>query len=112
MKFTEECAAWNWEEGTWKLDFSELVIISQQCILLCIISKRCKECEEFNKLHHAPSEKLHSIRSPWPFVLWGMDILGPFPIVKGQVKFLLVTIDYFAKWIEVEPLAKIIAQKV
>nr|KYP72113.1 Pol polyprotein [Cajanus cajan] len=41
-----------------------------------------------------------------------MDILGPFPIAKGQNKFLLVAIDYFTKWIEVEPLATITANNV
>nr|KYP60613.1 hypothetical protein KK1_023020 [Cajanus cajan] len=36
-----------------------------------------------------------------------MDILGPFPLAKGQLKFLLVAIDYFTKWMEACPLAKI-----
>nr|KYP76728.1 hypothetical protein KK1_020981 [Cajanus cajan] len=36
-----------------------------------------------------------------------MDILDPFPLAKGQSKFLLVAIDYFTKWIEAEPLATI-----
>nr|KYP37173.1 Pol polyprotein [Cajanus cajan] len=41
-----------------------------------------------------------------------MDILGPFPLVKGQLKFLLVAVDYFTKWIEACPLAKITAENV
>nr|KYP59620.1 hypothetical protein KK1_015056 [Cajanus cajan] len=36
-----------------------------------------------------------------------MDILEPFPPAKGQLKFLLVAINYFTKWIEACPLAKI-----
>lgn len=36
-----------------------------------------------------------------------MDILGPFPIALRQLKFLIVTVDYFTKWIEAEPLAQI-----
>ncbi|KAL0433764.1 UNVERIFIED_CONTAM: hypothetical protein Slati_2710700 [Sesamum latifolium] len=36
-----------------------------------------------------------------------MDILGPFPLAAGQRKFLLVAIDYFTKWVEAEPLARI-----
>jgi len=36
-----------------------------------------------------------------------MDIVGPFPQATGQRKFLIVAVDYFTKWIEVEPLAKI-----
>ncbi|GAU49854.1 hypothetical protein TSUD_129960 [Trifolium subterraneum] len=38
---------------------------------------------------------------------WGMDILGPFPTAARQVKYLIVAVDYFTKWIEAEPLAKI-----
>nr|KYP38620.1 Pol polyprotein [Cajanus cajan] len=41
-----------------------------------------------------------------------MDILGPFLMAKGQCKFLLVAVDYFTKWIEVEPLATITAHNV
>jgi len=41
-----------------------------------------------------------------------MDILGPFSPGKGQVKFLIVVIDYFTKWIEAKPLATITAQQV
>ena len=43
----------------------------------------------------------------WPFVQWGIDIVGLLPLGKGQVKFLLVAIDYFIKWVEVEALATI-----
>ncbi|GJT01138.1 reverse transcriptase domain-containing protein [Tanacetum coccineum] len=31
---------------------------------------------------------------------WGIDIAGPFPEGPGKVKFLIVAIDYFHKWIE------------
>ena len=41
-----------------------------------------------------------------------MDIVGPFPLGKGQCKFLLVGVDYFTKWIEVKPLTTITAAKV
>ena len=45
----------------------------------------------------------------WPFAQWGLDILGldilgPFPIGTRQMKFLVVGIDYFTKWVEAEPL--------
>ena len=47
--------------------------------------------------------------SPWPFFKGGIDLLGPFPLTVGQVKYLIVAIDNFTKWIEVEPLASITA---
>jgi len=41
-----------------------------------------------------------------------MDILGPFSPGKGQVKFLIVSVDYFTKWIEAKPLTTITTQQV
>ena len=36
-----------------------------------------------------------------------MDIVGPFPKAAGNKRYLLIGIDYFTKWVEVEPLANI-----
>ena len=33
--------------------------------------------------------------------------MGPLPLGKKQVKFLVVAIDYFTKWVEIGPLAVI-----
>ncbi|RDX88936.1 Tf2-11, partial [Mucuna pruriens] len=74
--------------------------------------KKCDKCQKFADVHQAPPEQLHVVASPWPFHKWGIDILGPFPMAPGQVKFLIVTIDYFTKWIEVESVATITAEKV
>ena len=48
-----------------------------------------------------------TIASLWPFAQWGINVISPLPQAKGQVKFLLVTIDYFTKWVETEVLATI-----
>ena len=45
--------------------------------------------------------------APWPFAQWGLDIMGPFPIAMRQLKFLIVSIDYFTKWVEAKALANI-----
>ena len=37
-----------------------------------------------------------------------MDIIGPFLIATKQLKFLIVNINYFTKWVEAEALATII----
>ncbi|RDX60720.1 hypothetical protein CR513_61114, partial [Mucuna pruriens] len=58
-----------------------------------------------------PLERLHSITSSWPFYMWGFDILGSFPLALGNVKFLMVAVDYFTKRIEVEPAATILAER-
>nr|KYP74527.1 Transposon Ty3-I Gag-Pol polyprotein [Cajanus cajan] len=74
--------------------------------------QKCKECQQFGNAHRQPPEALHHMMAAWPFSQWGMDILGPFPPAKGQLKFLLVAIDYFTKWIEARPLAKITTENV
>ena len=50
--------------------------------------------------------------APWPFAQWRLDILGHFSIGTWKMKFLVVEIDYFTKWVEAEPLAKITQQNV
>nr|KYP76568.1 Pro-Pol polyprotein [Cajanus cajan] len=74
--------------------------------------KKCVQCQKHGNLIHSSAAELHSINSPWPFALWGIDVLGPFPVAKGQVKFLLVAVDSLKKWIEAEPLACISAANV
>ncbi|GJZ67117.1 reverse transcriptase domain-containing protein [Tanacetum coccineum] len=41
-----------------------------------------------------------------------IDIVGPFPEGPGKVKFLIVAIDYFTKWIEAKPVATITRNQV
>ena len=38
--------------------------------------------------------------------------MGPFPLGKKQLRFLIVEIDYFTKWVEVEPMTTITKAKV
>ncbi|GKD66210.1 reverse transcriptase domain-containing protein [Tanacetum coccineum] len=42
----------------------------------------------------------------------GMDIVGPLPEGPGRVKYLIVAIDYFTKWMEAKPLATITGKQV
>ncbi|XP_022027868.1 uncharacterized protein LOC110929071 [Helianthus annuus] len=61
---------------------------------------------------HAPMTHKHKhpmvpVSTSWPFQKWAIDIIGPFPEGPGGVKYVVVAIDYFTKWIEAKPLAKI-----
>ena len=69
--------------------------------------KACYKCQRFSNLIRQPSEALTPMTAPWPFAQWGLDIIGPFPTALRQLKFLVVGIDYFTKWVEAEPLATI-----
>ena len=69
--------------------------------------KKCDQCQRFAPNIHQPGGVLNPLSSPWPFTQWGLDIVGPFPKAVGNKKYLLVCIDYFTKWVEIEPLANI-----
>ena len=49
---------------------------------------------------------------PLAFSVVGTGHIGTSAIGKGQCKFIVIAMDYFTKWAEVEPLATIIEQKV
>ena len=69
--------------------------------------KACDKCQCFSNIIRHPSEEFTPMSAPWPFTQWGLDIVGPFPMAMRQLKFLIVRIDYFIKWVEAEPLATI-----
>ncbi|XP_023891486.1 uncharacterized protein LOC112003505 [Quercus suber] len=69
--------------------------------------KKCDSCQRYGNIQRVLRERMTTISSPWPFAQWGIDIMGPLPQGKRQVKFLLVAIDYFTKWVETEALATI-----
>ena len=65
------------------------------------------KCQRFNNIIRQSTEELTPMTAPWPFAQWELDIMGPFPTAIQQLKFLVVGIDYFTKWVEAEPLATI-----
>ena len=69
--------------------------------------RKCDQCQQFAPSIHQPGGILNPLSSPWPFAQWGLDIVGPFPKVVENKKYLLVSTDYFTKWVEAEPLANI-----
>ena len=72
--------------------------------------KTCDKCQRFSNVIRQPSEELTPMTAPWSFAQWELDIMGPFPTTVRQLKFLVVGINYFTKWVEVEALA-IITEK-
>ena len=69
--------------------------------------KKCDKCQRFGNVQRLPAERMITITSSWPFVQWRIDFINPLPLGKSRVKFLLVAIDYFTKWVEAEALATI-----
>ena len=69
--------------------------------------KICNHCQRFSNVLRQLSKYLTPMMAPWPFIQCGLDILGPFPLRTRQMKFLVVGIDYFTKWVEADLLASI-----
>ena len=67
--------------------------------------KTYDKCQRFDNVTKQPSEELTPMAVPWQFTQWGLDIIGPFSMAVRQLKFLVVGIDYFTKWVESEALA-------
>lgn len=72
--------------------------------------KQLRKCSAFQR--HAsnslcPKNMMIPVTSAWPFQKLAIDITGPFLEAPGRVKFLIVSIDYFTKWIEAKPLTTI-----
>ncbi|XP_076887700.1 uncharacterized protein LOC143537596 [Bidens hawaiensis] len=72
-----------------------------------------KELRRWNACqHHAsntlrPKNAMVPVTSSWPFQKWAIDITRSFPEAPVRVKFLIVAIDYFTKWIEAKAVAVI-----
>ncbi|XP_071727716.1 uncharacterized protein [Rutidosis leptorrhynchoides] len=64
------------------------------------IVKRCKSCQRHAPQNRMPRRDTILVNSPWPFNKWTIHIIGPFSAGPGNVKFLIVAIDYFIKWVE------------
>ncbi|GJV86362.1 reverse transcriptase domain-containing protein [Tanacetum coccineum] len=74
--------------------------------------RECNDCEVHRPIPRNLQQNLTPITSPWPFYKWGIDIAGPFPEGPSKLKFLIVVIDYFIKWIEAKPVATITGNQV
>ena len=74
--------------------------------------KACDKCQRFGNFIRQLIEELTPMMVPWPFAQWRLGIMGPFLMAIRQLKFLVVGIDYFTKWVEAEALATIIEKNV
>ncbi|XP_071704922.1 uncharacterized protein [Rutidosis leptorrhynchoides] len=67
----------------------------------------CETCQIHAPVNRSPRRNMIPIHATWPFCKWEIDIVGPLPRGVGNVKFLVVAIDYFTKWVEAKPLSTI-----
>ncbi|KAG7594095.1 Ribonuclease H-like superfamily [Arabidopsis thaliana x Arabidopsis arenosa] len=70
-------------------------------------ARKCEQCQKHAPSIHQPTELLSSVSSPYPFMKWSMDIIGPLHVSTQGVKFVLVLTDYFSKWVEAAAYANV-----
>jgi hypothetical protein len=67
--------------------------------------QKCKNCQRRAKDQKQPSSLTQLIQPTWPLQRWGLDLLGPLPPAQGNLKYVVVVVEYFSKWIGAKPLA-------
>jgi ribonuclease HI len=69
--------------------------------------QKCEACQKCARDQKQPSSLTQLIQPTWPLQRWGLDLLGPLPPAQGNLKYVVVAVEYFSKWIEAKPLATI-----
>ena len=75
-------------------------------------ARKCDKCQRFSNIPRSHPKKLTSMTWPWPFAIWGIDLIGPLPTVRPAFKYVVVAVDYLTKWVEAKTLATISGKKV
>jgi len=74
--------------------------------------KWCEKCLRFAPMPRQPSAELTTIASLWLSSQWEMDILWPFLKAFRRTQLVLLVVEYFTKWVEVEALVEITISKI
>ncbi|KAG8491163.1 hypothetical protein CXB51_014306 [Gossypium anomalum] len=54
-------------------------------------AKKCHMCQIYGDKIHVPPSPLHVMTSPWPFSMWGMDVIGPIsPKASNRHRFIFM----------------------
>jgi ribonuclease HI len=69
--------------------------------------QKCENCQKCAREQKQPSSLTQLIQPTWPLQRWGLDLLGPLPPAQGNLRYVVVAVEYFSKWIEAKPLATI-----
>ncbi|RVW85729.1 Transposon Tf2-12 polyprotein [Vitis vinifera] len=89
-------------------DHEDRILLVDHGDRLLPVRSEMSECQIHGDLIHVPPSELHALTSPWPFSVWGIDIIGKIsPKSSSGHEFILVAIDYFTKWVEAASYARL-----
>jgi hypothetical protein len=69
--------------------------------------QKCEDCQKYARDQKQPSSLTQLIQPTWSLQRWGLDLLGPLPPAQGNLRYVMVAVEYFSKWIQAKPLATI-----
>ncbi|XP_074356219.1 uncharacterized protein LOC141695913 [Apium graveolens] len=74
--------------------------------------RACDRCQRFANYSNTPTTTITLLKSPWPFAMWEIDLIGELRKAKGGVKYAVEAVDYFTNGAKAMPLAMIMAKKI
>jgi hypothetical protein len=58
--------------------------------------QKCENCQKCARDQKQPSSLTQLIQPTWPLQRWGLDLLGPLPPAQGNLKYVVVAVEYFS----------------
>ncbi|XP_059306370.1 uncharacterized protein LOC132057783 [Lycium ferocissimum] len=84
-----------------KEDSLSRILLAYHGERLFSLCSQVSQCQIHSDQIHLPPLELHPMSAPWPFIAWGIDVIGPIePKASNRHRFILVSIDYFIKWVK------------
>jgi hypothetical protein len=69
--------------------------------------RKCENCQKCARDQKQSSSLTQLIQPTWPLQICGLDLLGPLPPAQGNLRYVVVAVEYFYKCIKAKPLATI-----
>jgi hypothetical protein len=69
-----------------------------------VLVQKCENCQKCARDQNQPSSLTQLIQPSWPLQRRGLDLLGPLLLAQGNLRYVVVAVQYFSEWIEAKPL--------
>jgi hypothetical protein len=58
--------------------------------------QKCENCQKCARDQKQPSSLTQLIQPTWSLQRWGLDLLGPLPPAQGNLRYVVVAVEYFS----------------